>query len=198
MPIVFPKSPRYLILRPESFLAFRPGRLRHLIDGGRSLRIDDWIDGDQVLEGERLTQSAPVVFFGIRGASQELIHRSLQRQLDHPACFGLELLTPLQREEPQRVDDLPLLIHHVVVLQQPLALLEVLQLDPLLGLLDGPGDQTSSDDLALLRPALVHPPGNPVGAEEPHQVVFQREEEDRLPRISLAARAAPKLTVDAA
>ena len=159
---------------------------------GVAVGIDEGIDGHQVLERERLTQSAPVVFLGVGGADQELIDRPLQRHLDHPARFGLQLLAPLQREEAQRVDDLPLLIHHVVVLQQPLALLEVLQLDPLLRLLDGPGDQAAGDDLALLRPALVHPPGNPVGAEQPHQVVFQRQEEDRSAPDRPGGRSGPE------
>src|SRR5579862_4212859 len=35
-------------------------------------------------------------------------------------------------------------------------------------------------------------------AEEPHQVVFEREVEHALPRVPLAARAAPELPVDAA
>ena len=39
---------------------------------------------------------------------------------------------------------------------------------------------------------------DPVGAEEPHQVVFQRQEEERLARVALAAGAAAQLAVDAA
>ena len=124
--------------------------------------------------------------------------RALERRLDHPPRLGLELLAPLEREEPQRVDHFALLVHHVVVLQQPLPLLEVLQLDPLLRLPDGAGHQAAGDYLALLGAALVHPARDPVGAEQPHQVVFQREEEDRLARVALAAGAAAQLAVDPA
>src|SRR5256885_8491681 len=45
-------------------------------------------------------------------------------------------LPALEREPSQRVDHLALLVHHVVVLEQLLAGLEVLQLDPLLRLAD--------------------------------------------------------------
>ena len=145
------------------------------------------------------SRSPPRSYSSGRSApARNWVTRPLQRGLDHPARLGLQLLAPLQREEPQRVDHLALLVHHVVVLEQPLPLLEVLQLDPLLRLLDGPGDQAAGDDLALLRPALVHPAGDAVGPEEPHQVVFEREEEDRLPRIALAAGPAAQLAVDPA
>ncbi len=57
--------------------------------------------------------------------------------------------------------------------------------------------RAAGDDLALLRAAPVHPGRDPVGAEQPHQVVFEREEEDRLARVALAAGAAAQLPVDA-
>jgi hypothetical protein len=86
----------------------------------------------------------------------------------------------------------------VTALEQPLPLLEVLQLDPLLRLLDGSRHQPAGDDLALLRAALVHPARDPVRPEQPHQVVFEGEEEDALARIALAAGAAAELAIDAA
>ena len=56
----------------------------------------------------------------------------------------------------------------------------------------------AGDDLALLGAAPVHQAGDPVRAEQPHQVVLEREEEDRLARVALAAGAAAQLAVDAA
>ena len=47
------------------------------------------------------------------------------------------------------------------------------------------------------RPSRVQHPAHPVGAEDPHQVVFERQEEARRARIALPARAAAQLVVDA-
>ena len=134
-----------------------------------------------------LAEGTPIVLFRRAGRREELPYCALQRAIDHPAGLGLELLTLLQREQPQRVDHLALLIHDVIVLEQPFPGLEVLQLDTALGVLDGARDEPASDDLALLGAALVHPGGNPVRPEEPHQVVLEGQEEDRLARVALAA-----------
>ena len=104
---------------------------------------------------------------------------------------------PSSANEPQRVDHLALLVHHVVVLQQPLAGLEVLHLDALLRLLDRARDQRVRDDLALLGAHPVHQLGDAVRPEQAHQVVFERQEELRRARIALAAGAAAQLAVDA-
>ena len=148
------------------------------------------------------------------------------RALDHAQRLGLELFPALEREQPQRVNHFPLLVHHVVELEQALPGLEVLQLDAFLGLADGARHPGVGDDLALfdqrpraaaleallgllvLRlaavraaprrgPRLVHPARDAVRAEQPHQIVFQGEEEDALPRVALAARPAAQLAVDA-
>src|SRR5439155_10272471 len=114
-----------------------------------------------------------------------------------------------------------------VVLEEALAGLEVLELDALLGLADGARHPRVGDDLALFDEGagaaaveaflrllvlvlaaggaaerrgagLVHPAGDAVGPEQPHEIVFQREEEDALPGVALAAGAAAQLAVDAA
>ena len=71
--------------------------------------------------------------------------------LDHLHRFALQLFAALEREAPQRVDHLALLVHHVVVVEQPLTSLEVLQLDALLRLLDRARDQRMREHLAFLR-----------------------------------------------
>src|SRR5207248_9976834 len=73
------------------------------------------------------------------------------RLLDHLDRFALELLAALERERPQRIDHFALLIHHVVVLKESLARLEVLELDALLRLLDRARDERMREHLALLR-----------------------------------------------
>src|SRR2546430_1105594 len=53
------------------------------------------------------------------------------------------------------------------------------------------------DDLPFLGTGPVHDAGDAVGPEEAHQVVFEREVEDALPRVALASRSAAQLAVDA-
>ena len=54
------------------------------------------------------------------------------------------------------------------------------------------------DDLALLGAVLSMQRGDAVRAEQPHQVVFERDEELRRARVALAAGTAAQLAVDAA
>ena len=97
-----------------------------------------------------------VPLFRISGC--EPVGEPCQRRVDHAAHFRLEFLSALQRKETQRVDHLALLVHHVVVFQQPLAGLEVLQLDPFLRVTNRPRDQRVGDDLPFFRPGFFHPP----------------------------------------
>ena len=53
------------------------------------------------------------------------------------------------------------------------------------------------DRLAILQPEPLQHPAHPVGAEDAHQVVFQRQEEARPPRIALPSGPAAQLIVDA-
>ena len=52
--------------------------------------------------------------------------------------------------------------------------------------------------LAFLQAELLQHAVHPLGAEDTHQIVFQRQEEQRGARVALAAGAAPQLVVDAA
>src|SRR5260370_177852 len=113
------------------------------------------------------------------------------------ALLGLGRLAPLQREQPQPVDPLALLVHPVVLLEQLFPGLEVLEFYALLGLADGAGHPGVGDDFALLGAGAVHPARDPVGAEQPHQVVFERQVEHALAGVTLATGAAPQLAVDA-
>jgi hypothetical protein len=121
--------------------------------------------------------------------------------VDHAAGDLHHVLPPLPPFEdvaPQLVDRLALLVHHVVVLEQVLADLEVPALHLLLGALDGAADHAVLDGLALFHAELAHQPLDAVGAEDPHQVVFERQVEPRRAGVALAARTAAELVVDAA
>ena len=97
----------------------------------------------------------------------------------------------------ETVDDLALLVHHVVVFQRALADGEVLLLDAPLGGFDGPVQPAVLEHFAFLDAQLLHDAGDAVGAEQAHQVVFQRDEEARHARIALARAAPAQLAVDA-
>ena len=94
-------------------------------------------------------------------------------------------------------DDLALVVHHVVELEDVLADVEVARLDLLLRLLQRLVDPGMDDRLVLLQAELGQHAVELVGPEDAHQVVFEREEELRAARIALAAGAAAQLVVDA-
>jgi hypothetical protein len=127
----------------------------------------------------------------------------LGRPLAHLAgglLLGRQLggVAALQHLPAQRIDGLALLVHDVVVLEQVLADVEVVALDLLLRVLDGPVDERVLDGDVLFHPQALHQAGDPLGAEDAHQVVFERKIEARAARVALAAGAAAELVVDAA
>jgi hypothetical protein len=95
-------------------------------------------------------------------------------------------------------DDLALVVHHVVELQQVLADVEVARLDLLLGLFQRLVDPRMDDRLAFLEAELLQHAVHALGAEDAHQVVLQRQEELRAARVALTAGTAAQLVVDAA
>ena len=128
---------------------------------------------------------------------QEIRDPLLDGAIHHLLRLAAQLLPAVERERAQRVDHLALLVHDVVVFQQPLAGLEVLQLDALLRRLDRPRDERVREHLAFLGPHAIHQLCDAVRAEQPHQVVLERQEELRGPRVALPAGTAAQLPVDA-
>ena len=89
-----------------------------------------------------------------------------------------------------RVDDLALLVHHVVVLEHVLACSEVHRLDLVLGALDGLGDHARLDRHVVGHAACAPsgPGCGPSGLRRRGaQVVFEREVELRQTGVALAA-----------
>src|SRR3954447_17467200 len=100
------------------------------------------------------------------------------------------------------VDDPPLLVHHVVVLEDALADQEVLLLDLALGLLDLLGEDPGLDRLLVARVVgraeAVEDVVDAIAGEQADEVVLAGEEEARLAGVALAAGAAAQLVVDPA
>jgi hypothetical protein len=86
------------------------------------------------------------------------------------------------------VDDLALIVGHIVVLEQLLADVEVAPLDLALRLLDGIGHHAVLDGLALLHAQGLHEVLHAVRGEDAHQAVFQGQVEARHAGVPLAAR----------
>ena len=99
---------------------------------------------------------------------------------------------------PVLEDDLALVVHHVVELENVLANVEVARLDLLLRLLQRLVDPRMDDRLVLLEAEALEHRVHALGAENAHEVVLQRQEELRPARIALAAGTSAQLVVDAA
>ena len=130
-------------------------------------------------------------------AGQELVQAAVDLLADH-VQHELLAIGAFQDPLPIAVDPLPLLVHDLVVFQEVLAGLEVPLFDLLLGALDAARDHPAFDRFALLHAQPREPVLDPLAAELPHQVVFQREIETAAAGVALAAAAAAELEVDAA
>ena len=115
-----------------------------------------------------------------------------------PVADLLAQVVALEHVAALRVDDLALLVQHVVVLEDVLADVEVLLLDLLLGALDLLREHLGLDRLVVAGAEAVEDLVDAVAREEAHEVVLGGEEEARLARVALAAGAAAQLVVDAA
>src|SRR4051812_1411993 len=134
-------------------------------------------------------------------AGRVLVHQArddradlLARDLAHVAALEHLVAVP--------VDDLALLVHDVVVLEDALADEEVLLLHLALRVLDLLREHLGLDRLLLALVGLgaeaVEDPVDPVAREQAHEVVLGGQEEPRLPGIALAPGTAAELVVDAA
>src|SRR5882672_4235395 len=102
----------------------------------------------------------------------------------------------LEHLAPLLVNDLPLLVHYVVVLDHVFAGVEVHALDLLLGAGNRTRDPRVLDRFDF---EAVHEPADPIRGrpEYLHQVVFQRDEEAARPGVALPPRPTAQLVVDA-
>ena len=96
------------------------------------------------------------------------------------------------------VDDLALVVHHVVIFDDLLADVVVARLDLLLRGLDRFGDPWADDRLAVGEVLVHQAREHRLRAEDAQQVVVEAQVEAAEARIALAARAAAQLVVDPA
>ncbi len=100
-------------------------------------------------------------------------------------------LAPLAKDHPA------LIVHHIVKLQDVLALVKIAGLNLGLGAFQRFVYPRVNDRLALLETQRRQHLFKPIRPEYAHQIIFEAQIEHGAPRIALAARAAAQLVVDA-
>ena len=153
------------------------------------------LSAEDALEAGPNAGDIPVLGMGTR--VDELVHHVVSELLDglddhRPDVFSHQCLST------HHVDGLALEVHHIVVLKQLLADVEVVALDLFLRVLDGAVDPAVLDGLVIFEAHLLHPADDLVGAEDAEEVIFEAEVEATGAGISLTTRATAKLVVDAA
>jgi hypothetical protein len=134
-------------------------------------------------------QPLQIPLIGMHLLARKLVQQSAQNPADIILQNQLPLLHAFQQLPPQPIHRLALLVHHVVVLQQVFAGLEVLRLHRLLRALNALGDHLRLDGHALFHAQPLQQRAHPLLGEDAHQVVFQRKIEARFAGIALASRA---------
>ena len=158
-----------------------------------ALRVD--LDRELALEGGRQRRQIPLLLDAL--ARHVIVDDGID---DLGADPGDGIGDVLRRHElgALLVDDLALVVGDVVVLEQVLAQIEVVGFDLALCALDLAREHLALDDLAFLHTGGLQPALGAVRiAEDPHQVVFERQIEPARARIALPAGAAAELVVDA-
>ena len=97
---------------------------------------------------------------------------------------------------PLGIDNLPLLIHDVVVLQHVLTRGEVSALHLLLRVFDGLRQRLGLESVLAGARQPLHENLNPLPAEQTHQIVVQRDEKLRGARVALSSGTASQLIID--
>ena len=144
-----------------------------LLFAARQRSILEAGNNQHVMHQQILTHEREIPLFLRIELAEHVLDALRHALLDHLLRFGLQLFPAFERERSQRIDHFTLLVHHIVILQKAFARLEVLELDALLRLLDGSGDERVREHLALLGPHAVHQLRNPIRSEESHEVVFE-------------------------
>ena len=157
----------------------------------RTLEVD--ADRPDLAQLDPQLVELPLLGEALGGAADEALHDVV----DEGADLLLEV-GALEHPAPLGVDHVPLAVHHVVVLEDVLAGLEVLRLDLALGVGDRAGDALVLDRHVVGDLEHLEHPVDPVGLEQPHQLVLQRQVEPGLARVALTAGPAAQLVVDAA
>ncbi len=159
--------------------------------------VEQFLAGERVVphvvdaEGHRvqlrhLGEHAIQVPVGHRGVLVLVAVHRLHQHLGDPVAGAVGQVGSLQHLPALGVHDLTLLVQHVVVLQHPLADVEVVFLHLLLGALDRLGEHLRVERKVVPRSQAVQHLVHAVAGEDADQVVLGREEEQRAAGVALA------------
>ena len=140
-------------------------------------------------------QLVKLPLFGIKFFVRVLIHFLLDYVIDHAANVVTQIFSA-QNFFPLAVQNLALLIHHVIILKDVLANVKVARLNFFLRVFNRPRYQRVLNRLVLFHAEFVHDFGDIFRGEQSHQVIFQRNVKPRLARVTLTATAPAQLIVD--
>src|SRR5690606_31303632 len=94
------------------------------------------------------------------------------------------------------INNISLLVHHIIILKQALTNAEIVFLNLLLCALNAVADHAVLDHITFLVSQFIHQSGNSLATEHAHQIVFERNIELRSARIALATGTTTKLSVN--
>ena len=95
------------------------------------------------------------------------------------------------------VNNLALVVRHVIEFQQLLADIKVTALHLALGLFYGIGHHTVFNSLAFVHAQCLHETFNPLRRKYPHQIIFHGQVKPGHTRVALSTRATAQLIIDA-
>ena len=147
-------------------------------------QISDALLGEAVVIGHSVVEVSiggqPALIVAAQGtkvplvlhiSGQELLAAGINVLPQHVVHLGADILT-VQHLAALAIDDLALLVHHVVVLQHVLTDLKVAALQLFLGALQRAGDHPVLNGGILVQLEGIHQVGNAVTAEQAHQVIL--------------------------
>ncbi len=137
------------------------------------LKVNGAVKMERELTVDRIGQALEVPPLFIHLFLTVEVQNPVQPFLDHFKDGIGDNLT-LQDPAPLLIDHGALFVHDIVIFQELLPDVEVVALNLLLGVFNGPRDHSVFDRNPLFHPQPLHEAGDAIGTEDPHEVVLQR------------------------
>ena len=145
---------------------------------------------------DRIFQTFDVPIGSVRLYRNVLLEQFTQNSGDVIFDDQIFLFESLQQTPAQAIDGLTLLVHHIVILEQMFARLEMLSFDCFLRFLDSAADQSRFDWDTFFHAQPLKQGRHPLLRKDAHEVVFQRKIKTRRSGVALTAGATAKLIVN--